>query len=156
MYNVDPCSLSLVNCILWGNANDQIRNDENANATVSYSIMQGGYSGTGNLNQDPLFVDAAGGNLRLQQCSPAINAGSNAALPQGTTTDLDEKPRIVHNTVDMGALEFRITYPISPIQMKMVLAMCATQMTMAMVLLMQQTVSFGWYQMAVRLSLHRC
>ena len=114
MYNVDPCSLSLVNGILWGNANDQIRNDENANATVSYSIVQGGYSGTGNLNQDPLFVDAAGGNLRLQQCSPAINAGSNAALPQGTTTDLDEKPRIVHNTVDMGALEFQDNVPNQP------------------------------------------
>lgn len=94
-------SPTLINCILWG-SNDEL----NDPATVSYSIVQGGYSGTGNLNQDALFVDAAAGNLRLQACSPAINAGSDAA--NTTDKDLDAAARKV-GTIDMGAYEFQGT-----------------------------------------------
>jgi hypothetical protein len=50
-------------------------------------------------------VDAANDNLRLQDTSPAINAGNNAALPPGLLTDLDGNPRFVGVFVDMGAYE---------------------------------------------------
>jgi len=56
-------------------------------------------------------VDAANGDLRLQLTSPAIDAGNNAAVPPGVTTDLDGNPRFVDFTgrgnaiVDMGAYE---------------------------------------------------
>src|SRR5207244_2000797 len=46
----------------------------------------------GNLANAPLFVDQAGGNLRLQSNSPCINAGSDASAPAGP--DLDGNPRI--------------------------------------------------------------
>src|SRR6185369_5721691 len=54
---------------------------------------------------DPLFVDQAFGNLRLQSNSPCINAGLNTFAPAGP--DLDDNPRTVGGTVDMGAYEYQ-------------------------------------------------
>jgi hypothetical protein len=62
-------------------------------------------NGVGNITNDPLFVNYAGGNLRLQSNSPCINSGNNAYVVG--STDLDGRPRIVGGTVDMGAYEFQ-------------------------------------------------
>jgi len=86
-----------------------------------YNLEDGntcGFTQPGDLsNTDPLFVAPASGNLRLQFTSPAIDAGNNAAVSTGVTTDLDGNPRFVDlptvpNTgsgtppiVDMGAYE---------------------------------------------------
>ncbi len=61
--------------------------------------------GTGNLSEDPIFIDSAGGNLRLQTNSPCINAADKAYVT--ASTDLDGRPRIKGGTVDMGAYEFQ-------------------------------------------------
>ena len=55
----------------------------------------------GNLTGDP----ALNGNLTLANFSRAINAGSNALIPAGITTDLAGNARIQFATVDMGAYE---------------------------------------------------
>ena len=92
---------------------------ELSGTTVTYSDVSGGFTGTGNIGSDPLFVrnptagadsawgtaDDDYGDLNLKAASPARNAGSNAAVPSGTTTDLAGNPRIVDTTVDMGAYE---------------------------------------------------
>jgi hypothetical protein len=65
-------------------------------------------SGAGNFSNEPLFVDLAGGDLRLQMGSPCINAGNNAYAVG--TTDLDGNPRIVGGTVDVGAYEWQGPY----------------------------------------------
>ncbi len=85
--------------------------------TVSYSDVEGGWPGTGNIDADPLFVDPAAGNFRLAPGSPCIDAGDNTAVPGGITTDLDGNPRFIDDPdtpdtgngdppiVDMGAYE---------------------------------------------------
>lgn len=61
-------------------------------------------AGTGTINVDPRFIDAANGNFRLMPDSPARDAGDSS--PPGTTrnVDLDGRPRVV-GRVDMGAYE---------------------------------------------------
>ncbi len=100
MYSQDPFyNPVLINCIFWSNTapvGPQIYNETNA-PSVTYSLVQGGYPGTGNLDADPFFVDADGpdnivgtldDDLRLQLVSPAIDAGDNRAVP-ADTADLD-------------------------------------------------------------------
>ncbi len=100
-------NLKMDNCIHWGNTGS-LSISSNATITATHSIIQGGFFGAGNLNTNPLFVNAAAGDFRLQACSPAINTGSNADVPGDITTDLDGNPRIFNNgTVDMGAYEFQ-------------------------------------------------
>ena len=50
-----------------------------------------------NLNEDPDFRDVSVGNLRLRQCSPAINVGSNADI-QSDDTDLNENGNPAEST----------------------------------------------------------
>ena len=116
------CNLTVTNCIIWGNyANScqtQIFNYW-GNRTVSNTLCQGSvnYGGIGNLiNIDPLFVDADNDDLRLQQCSPAIDAGNNTGIT--STTDMDGNTRIVDATttgtptIDMGAYEYQSGYDV--------------------------------------------
>ncbi|MHC4741063.1 MAG: right-handed parallel beta-helix repeat-containing protein [Planctomycetota bacterium] len=107
----------ITNCIVWGNRGElggsQIHVWE-ITPEVTYCDVEGGWPGEGNIDADPLFVDADGpdnvvgtadDNLRLLGGSPCLNAGSNAAVPPSLTTDLDGNPRIANGTVDMGAYE---------------------------------------------------
>ena len=107
-------SAVLANCVLWGNTPAQFEGDP---FTVTYSDIQGGWPGIGNIDADPLFVQPAGDDLRLDFGSPCIDAGDNFAVPDGITTDLDGLPRFVDDPdvpdtgngtppiVDMGAYE---------------------------------------------------
>ena len=79
---------TLVNSILWGNSSAGTL----TGTAVSYSIVQGGVAGNGNLDVDPLFVAPAppasaptsSGDYRLRSYSPAADAGNNAAVPIDT------------------------------------------------------------------------
>ena len=127
MFN-DGSSPTVTNCILWNNSPDQIFGP----GLVAYSDVQGGFAGIGNINADPLFVDADGpdnipgtddDDLHLPSGSPCIDAADNTAVPAGITTDLDGKPRFVDDPdtpdtgngaapiVDMGAYELQPPCP---------------------------------------------
>jgi probable HAF family extracellular repeat protein/parallel beta-helix repeat protein len=75
---------TISNTIIWNNTNFQI-----TRGTVSYSIIQGGYTGDGNLDADPMFVDAANGDYHPMSGSPAIDTGSDASAVNGATNDFD-------------------------------------------------------------------
>jgi len=101
---------SLKNCVVWGNEPDNLRVFY-ATAEVSWSNIEGGWPGDGNIDSDPLFADPAGGDYRLTAGSPCIDAGSNEAAV-GVPTDLDGNLRLWDGddvpgaVVDMGAYEF--------------------------------------------------
>jgi predicted secreted protein len=48
--------VQLSNCILWGNTPDQIDSESAASVVVRYSDVAGGWPGTGNKKEDPLFA----------------------------------------------------------------------------------------------------
>jgi WD40 repeat protein/serine/threonine protein kinase len=106
-----------VNCIFWNNAPVQIAHGGSGATTVTYSDVQGGYSGVGNIDRDPVFVDEVRGDLRILDRSAVVDAGINSAVPAEVTTDLDGNSRFVDDAgvadsglgdppvVDMGAHE---------------------------------------------------
>ena len=98
-------SSTLNNCIVYFNS-DPLGGNYDPSCTLNYCCtIPMPTNGVGNITNAPLFMDFAGGNLRLQSNSPCINAGNNAYAPSGS--DLDGNLRIVGGTVDIGAYEFQ-------------------------------------------------
>jgi hypothetical protein len=120
------------NCIFWGN---RVGNSTGASAQigggttdVSYSCVQGGKPGEGNIDMDPLFLDPNGpdgligtpdDDLRFGRQSPCFDGGDDGVLPldsadldgDGDTferipLDLAGNPRSYGDWVDMGAYEY--------------------------------------------------
>lgn len=125
----DSSSLSFKNCILWHNhaaiEGHEIYNSNGIGPAFHYCDVAGsggsgtawnsdyGVDGGGNIDSDPIFVTVPDyqntptteGDLRLDDDSPAINAGANAYLPPEINTDLAGETRIKQDIVDMGAYE---------------------------------------------------
>jgi hypothetical protein len=101
--------LTIDSSILWGNAApEQIGYDGSATIFVSNSCIQGlnTYAGNGNIGEDPLFLNAAGGDFHLSAASPCIDAGNPDFTPDPSVTDIDGQPRLMSCRLDMGADEF--------------------------------------------------
>ena len=90
----------VLNGIVWGNA-QAIDLDALSTVSVTYSDIEGGWAGTGNLDTDPLFQDALSGDYYLGDGSPAIDAGQKA----GVLTDLEGRRRPLGRAPDLGAFE---------------------------------------------------
>ncbi|MDH4239949.1 MAG: hypothetical protein OEW48_10340, partial [Phycisphaerae bacterium] len=105
IYN-ETSSPTVTNCILWANSPDEIYNSS-ASPVVTYCDVRGGYGvpDANNINADPLFVNAAGGDFHLLFGSPCIDAGTNSA-PNLPSTDFEGDIRIANGYVDMGVDEY--------------------------------------------------
>ncbi len=96
------------NSIVWGNAWDQLRFASGGTGVVTFSDIQNGWSGEGNIDIDPLFVSGPLGEYCLSHLaagqaenSPCIDTGDPLSdMVEGTTrTDFVEDAGVV----DMGS-----------------------------------------------------
>jgi hypothetical protein len=100
----------LINCILWGDGPQEMYNDEDSWPVVTYSDIEGGYPGEGNIDAYPWFVDPDNGDFHLGACSPCIDGGDNL-VPDLPEFDFEGDDRILDGdgdgvaVVDMGADE---------------------------------------------------
>ncbi len=96
--------------------------EDDANPLITFSLVEGGWPGFGNIDADPLFVHPNNGDYHLLPDSPGIDAGDNDAVPGWVTTDLDGRLRFADRPatpdtgnpgapgppiVDMGAYEYQ-------------------------------------------------
>ncbi len=98
----DP--IILKNCILWGNTAPEGPEiyEKQKPLVITYSDILGGHTGTGNIDTNPFFIHAKGGNLHLLYNSPCIDTGTADGAP---ANDLDGNPRPMLGGYDMGAYE---------------------------------------------------
>jgi hypothetical protein len=127
---------TLSNCILWGDTPDEVVVGSGSPPVITYSDVQGGWTGAGNINADPALT----GDYHLSAGSPCIDAGNDLVVPadvtdldgnsdvaERTPLDLDGNARFVDDAgtvdtgvadppnypevVDMGAYEFGVFCP---------------------------------------------
>ena len=106
-------TFTVKNSILWGNFAFNSGLQIYGAPSVSYSDIEGGFAGTGNINSDPSFVSfLAGdkatsttpkttGDYHIQGGSPVINFGTATGAP---TDDIDGQLRT--GNPDMGSDEY--------------------------------------------------
>jgi hypothetical protein len=77
------------NTIFWGNSAPLWPEICGSNQEVTYSDIAGGWPGTGNIDEDPLFVGAPD-SVQLQEGSPCIDAGDPTSPrdPDQTRADI--------------------------------------------------------------------
>ncbi|MDY6950580.1 MAG: right-handed parallel beta-helix repeat-containing protein [Thermodesulfobacteriota bacterium] len=110
IYNSINATPVITNCTVWGNTGGQIY-DSDASPVVTYCNIEGGYTGEGNIDADPLLADPGSGDFHLLSGSPCIDGGTNGAagLP---ATDFEGDARIIDGdgdsteTADMGVDEY--------------------------------------------------
>ena len=78
--------------------------------SMNYSCSTPAWYGSGNITNEPMFVNLAAGDFRLQPNSPCVDTGINNYVMGAT--DFDGAPRIRGSAVDMGAYEFQGSQPI--------------------------------------------
>ena len=88
----------LINSILWNNSPESIYLElygENQEPIITYSDIEGGWEGEGNIDIDPFFTDPENGDYTLQEGSPCIDTGIEI-----------EDMEYFGSAPDMGAFEY--------------------------------------------------
>jgi len=94
------------NSILWNNGEAPISNQGSAAPSINYSVVEGGWDGTNNMDVDPLLLPHG----RLSAYSPCIDAGTADNAPtndweQDIHWDDPAHPN-TYSIIDIGADEF--------------------------------------------------
>jgi hypothetical protein len=110
--------LTLQNSIVTGNSDGTAEltgfTGTGGSVTATYTDLCNGtspFTGNGNICAPPALAGAPAGNVHETYSSPTVDAGSNALVPNGLTTDVYGanriQPRLAGRTatVDMGAAE---------------------------------------------------
>ncbi len=109
-YNYAKCislyysSTVISNSIIWTDSNPTSGSliiGIASGLSITYSDVYGGYSGTGNINSDPLFVSTS--DFHLQSGSPCIDTATSDGAQ---TSDIFGTPRPQGAGYDMGAYEY--------------------------------------------------
>jgi len=129
--SIPASAITINNSIVYNDGGASlIWTNDSTEVSVGYSIIQGGWIGSGNLNTSPKFVQKGSWSVEgewidssadygLQSTSSAINAGKTSLLAtdqadvngDGNTTethptDLANHTRVLGSAVDMGVYEY--------------------------------------------------
>jgi parallel beta-helix repeat protein len=120
-------SPAITDTILWNNSPQEIYFNASLDpntVTISYSDVQGGLVGivtnsngtvnwlNGNMDMDPLFVNAANGDYHLFDNSPCIGAGIMTVGVPNTDIEGNPRPNPAGSNPDMGAYENSLAEPL--------------------------------------------
>jgi len=97
----------MLNSVVYQNT-AAVGSNNHSGCTLDYSCTSPHPGGTNNVPGPPRFVNAAGGDYRLQAGSPCVDAGRNDVGMQ-EAVDLDGNPRVMNEVTDMGAYETPFT-----------------------------------------------
>lgn len=99
------------NNIIWNNGIGAI-NDAGSGTVQDHNLCNSGCTGTGSINgSDPLFVNAASRDFRLQGVAPNISPAINRGTPLPSPPfgfDILNVPRPQGGVFDMGAYEYAL------------------------------------------------
>jgi hypothetical protein len=120
---VSGAAATVQNSIAFSNTgsggSQSVANQISGATSVTYTCVQGGLAGTGNIATAPTFVNAGGGDFRLAPGSAGIDAGNNLNTLLALPFDLGLAARIADDPatadtgsgtppiVDMGAHEYQ-------------------------------------------------
>ena len=95
-------SLTMINSIMYNNALSLQADPACPSCfTITYTNIQGGWPGIGNIDKDPMFVDSTIHDYHLKALSPGWDTGTPSGAP---SADLEGTPRDA--LPDMGAYEW--------------------------------------------------
>ncbi|MGB2863540.1 MAG: right-handed parallel beta-helix repeat-containing protein, partial [Sedimentisphaerales bacterium] len=80
--HIQDANATLTDCILWANGSDQIYGDAN----VSYSNVEGGFAGQGNIDANPLFADPNNGDYHLKSQTGRWDPNSESWVKDDVTS----------------------------------------------------------------------
>jgi parallel beta-helix repeat protein len=111
-------TISLHNCIVWGNSPSDVTPEYYQNMEVTYCDIGGEWPGVGNIDADPMFVNPDSGDYNLQWGSPCIDAGDpNSPLdPDSTRVDMgalyyNQNPSFIADEEHCQPLDFNLNPP---------------------------------------------